>query len=304
MMSIKINYLVKTTCSYIRTQLYYFVFYLDEEDYGCLGNDTYIFIGNGTSIEKCILNEDTAVSWETLIEANSRPLAFDVDIDKCILFYSVGSKDTSRRVGEIYAVSLRDHSTTKLLGGLGYPKQIAVNWITRKIYWCDAVLSTIEYTDFNGNNRKTLVENADKIEAIVLDPCTNELYWISKLNTFVISKMKLDGTDRQVIVSSNILTPNSLIIDYVSSRMYWTDFFKIHTSDLEGEDSFTVYRTQSRRPTAIAVYRNMLYWAEWKPKRIATCTTNGENVHTLVDNVIKTAAIHVLDRSRQLTCCE
>ena len=280
------------------------LFNLHGEDHSCLGNDTYIFIGNGTSIAKSILTDDIEFNWETLIEANSRPLAFDVDIAECTLFYSVGSKNMNRRVGKIYGVSLSDHSTTKLLSSLVYPKQIAVNWVTRKIFWCDAVLSTIEYSDYNGSNRKTFVENANNVEAIALDHCNNDIYWISKGNTFIISKIKLDGTGKQVIVSSNIRSPNSLVIDFASSRMYWTDYFKIQTSNLVGGDLYTVYHTQSRRPTAISLYRNMLYWAEWKTKRISTCATDGANVSTFVDNVIRTAAIHVLDGSRQLRCCE
>ena len=270
----------------------------------CLGDDTYIFIGNGTSVEKSILTGDSGFSWKTLIKTDSQILGFDVDIAKCILFCSVGSKNRNLRRGEIYAVSLSDNGTKKVLSGLGYPKQIAVNWITRKIYWCDSVLSTIEYSDFYGGTRQTLLKNVNRIEAVALDPCNNDIYWISKRTTFIIYKMRLDGTSRQVMVSSNLQYPNSLVINFVSSRIYWTDFYEIRTSDLDGRNISIVYHTQSRRPTGISLYHNMLYWAEWKFKRINTCATNGTNAYTLVNNVNKATAIHVLDRTRQLKCCE
>ena len=51
-------------------------------------------------------------------------------------------------------------------------------------------------------------------------------------------------------------------------------------------------------------YGDILYWAEWINNRIIMYNTSGMNISTLVDNVYRTAAIHILDRSRQLRCCE
>ena len=236
----------------------------------------------------------------------SYPLAIDVDIASCTLFYSLGNRNANLREGKIYAMNLINSSNnTAIHSALGYPVQLAVNWVTKKLYWCDSTLSTIEYSDFDGGNRNILLENVNKIEAIALDPCAEDIYWVSKSNKdYAISKMKLDGANRQVEVSTSVQVPNSIVIDFVSSRLYWADIFKIQTSDFEGEGRSTVYRTESRRPTGISLYRNTLYWAEWKFDRVTMCATNGTNVDTLVSNVKRTAAIHILDRSRQSRCCE
>ena len=275
--------------------------YVGEE---CLGGDTYIFVGNGSSIEKSIYNGDTASNWDTLISTKSLPLGIDVDIATCTLFYSLGSKNINARVGAIHAVNLVDSNSTTIHSGLGYPLQVAVNWITKKLYWCDSTLSTIEYSDYSGGIRKILLNNVKRVAAITIDVCANEIYWISKESTYSISKMKLDGTGKQVIVSSGMRAPNSLAIDLESSKLYWTDGSDIQTSDLEGEDISTVYATSAKRSTAIAVYHNTVYWAEWVKKRIATCTTAGSNEQTLVNNVNRTTAIHIMDRSKQSRCCE
>ena len=239
-----------------------------------------------------------------MIKAGSLPLGIDVDIATCTLFYSLGNKNINTRIGAIYAVSLVDSNSTIIHSGLGNPLQVTVNWITKKLYWCDSTLSTIEYSDYNGDNQKVLLNNVDGVVAITIDPCADEIYWISKESTYSISKMKLDGTKRQVVVSSGMKAPNSLAIDLASSRLYWTDGSNIQTSDLEGEDTSTVYTTSVRRSTAITIYDNTLYWAEWLKKRIATCTTAGSNEQTLVDNMIRTTAIHIVDRSKQSRCCE
>ena len=237
-----------------------------------------------------------------MIKADLQPLGFDISIADCTLFYSVGSRDANVRIGKIYKLNLiSSNNSTMLHSELGYPVQVVVNSVTQKLYWCDYMLSTIEYSDFSGDNRGVLLENATKIQTIALDPCANDIYWISKK---LIHKMKLDGTKRQVIVSNSLQSPNSLVIDFVSSRLYWAGSNGINTSDLEGSNISTVYNTKSRRPTAISLYHNTLYWAEWKFVRIAACTTNGTNVTVLVDNVIKTATIRILDMSHQLKCCK
>ena len=116
--------------------------------------------------------------------------------------------------------------------------------------------------------------------------------------------MKLDGTSKQVVVSSGMTAPNSLVIDVVSSSLYWTDGSHIQTSNLEGENLSSAYTTKVRRSTGLTVYHNTLYWAEWTRQRIATCTTAGSNEQTLVNNVRITAAIHIMDKSKQSRCCE
>lgn len=257
--------------------------YVGEEYYHCLGNGTYIFIGNGTSIVKKRLTGDNKFSWSTLVKTELRPLGIDVSIANCTLFYSVGRANANDCIGRIYAVSLTNSSNhTMIHDELGYPLQIAVNWITKRLYWCDYTLSTIEYSDFYGGNRAILLNNT-KIRAIALDPCADDIHWISAR---VIFKMRLDGTNRSVIVSDNF-KPNSVVIDFIIFRLYWAGASVIRTSDLKGENISTVYNTKSVRPTALSLYDNTLYWAEWKNTTIAMCTTSGMNIGTLVDNVKK-----------------
>ena len=231
-----------------------------------------------------------------MVKAQSHPRAIDVDADTCTLFYSLGNKNVNARVGAIYALSLIDSSSTIIQGRLGNPLQVAVNWITKKLYWCDSTLSTIEYSDYSGGNREVLLNNVNGVAAIALDPCLDEIYWISKESTYSISKMKLDGSNRQVVVSSSMKAPNSLAIDLESSRLYWTDGSE--------DDLSTICTAKVKRSAAITLYHNTLYWAEWAKKRIATRTTAGSNEQTFVENVKRTTAIHIMDRSKQPRCCK
>ena len=282
--------------------------YLNITGDSCLDDGAYIFVSNGTKIERSNLNRST-LSWETLIETSSQlqPLSFDVDITTCTFFYSTGTKNPTEHIGEIHAVNLTSGSNLAIHSGLGYPMQVAVNWVTQKLYWSDNTRSTIEYSDCDGENNQTLVNSITEIQSIALNPCTNDIYWVSKENgNYAISKMKLDGTEKQVILpGSSSQGPNSLVIDFVHSKLYWTNGSEIQTSDLNGEVRSTVYRNSSvTRLTAISIYGNKLYWAKWRYKKIGMCTINGTctNVSTLVTDVTQARAIHAMDRSRELRC--
>ena len=270
----------------------------------CLSNEPYIFVSNDTSIEKRTLSTSIASTWTTLIDASTQPLGIDVDIVTCKLFWSTGSRTPTDRKGEIKVVSLIGGSSATIHSGLGYPVQIAVNWITRKIYWSDTTLLRIEYSDLDGANRRILLSNVVRVVAIALDPRVNVIYWVSKEHDFAIFKMKLCGTSKHAIVSSNLNSPNSLAIDFTFNRLYWTDGSKIKTSDLEGGNVSTVFTTQSIRPTGLSVYDDILFWAEWQFERIAICTTDGRYLGILIDNVKTAAAIRVLHKSVQPRSCE
>ena len=236
-----------------------------------------------------------------MVETELPPLGIDVSIADCTLFYSVGSRNRNMSIGKIIAVNLSDTSNRTIIHDcLGYPLQVAVNWITKRLYWCDR--ATIEYSEFYGGNREKLQEDVASIQTIALDPCSDHIYWITE-ESGVIFKMKLDGTNKHMIISKNNQSPNSLVIDFISSRLYWASKRMIQTSDLKGENRSIVCRTMIRRPNALSLYGDILYWAEWSNSRIIMYNTSGMN-STLVDNVNRTAAIYIMDRSRQLRYCE
>ena len=230
-----------------------------------------------------------------------------MDIATCTLFWSTGRKNRNVRVGKIYASSLIDDDNSRILhSGLGYPIEIAVNWITRKLYWSDTVLKTIEYSDLDGANRQILLSNVNRVEAIAVDPRVNDIYWVSfQARNYAIEKMKLDGTDRHVIVSSKLKAPNSLVIDFVGSRLYWTDIKRIVTSNLAGNDRFTIYTTLSKRPTALSLYNNELFWAEWTFERIVSyIPDDGNGPGMFVDKVTRTETTQVIHKSRKPRSCK
>ena len=54
-----------------------------------------------------------------------------------------------------------------------YAVGLAVDWISRKIYWTDDNLRKIEVMDVNGGNRKVIMQSSvDRPRSIAVDPTT------------------------------------------------------------------------------------------------------------------------------------
>ena len=219
----------------------------------------------------------------------------DVDIATNIVYWSNGH-------GEIYAFNYSDGSNTLIHNGLGLPKNVLVNWITRKLYWLDYKNGRIEYSDLDGNNRHVLINSTTRLLAMVLDPRTNDIYWSHfhhATGAAVIEKMKLDGANRHVIISG-MKRPNSIIIDYANPKLYWVDDKKIEMSDLEGKERSTVQLIDTNQAT-LAMYNNVLYWTDIP--NVHGCTTSGQYLEVMM-TLDKPRGICIKHKSRKPRACK
>ena len=58
-----------------------------------------------------------------------------------------------------------------LLSNVQTPAGLAIDWITRKMYWTDdSGLERIEVAELDGSNRAIVVTNLDKPKAITVHP--------------------------------------------------------------------------------------------------------------------------------------
>ena len=219
----------------------------------------------------------------------------DVDIATNVVYWSNGN-------GDIYAFNYTDSSNTLIHYALGHPKDVLVNWITRKLYWLDYKYNTIEYSDLDGNNRQVLITSTTRLLAMALDPRVNYIYWIHynrSIGGAVIEKMKLDRTNRRVIVSQ-IKRPNSIAIDYTNSKLYWVDGYRIETSDLEGRGR-SVIQIIDTIQVALAMYNNVLYWTDIKG--VHDCTTDGQYLGEIM-TLKQARGICIKHKSRKPRACK
>ena len=92
------------------------------------------------------------------------------------------------------------------------------------------------------------------------------MYWsrLDSGNSGRIFRAEMDGSNPEEFITGLNL-PNALAIDFVSRRLFWTDYGtnQIKSSDLNGSDVQLVIQLkgENRRPTGIQVNDGHLVWS-------------------------------------------
>ena len=250
-------------------------------------------VAKDTSMEEYFLNGGE----EKVLFRGKYKLAggFDVDIANDSVYWC--SAD-----GKIYRFNSDENSVIN--SEAGNPSHLLVNWLTRKLYWVNDN-KKIEYSDLDGNNKHTLVESNHKLLAMALDPRSSYIYWCTDNDEptgAVIERMKLNGTNREVIISGNLQRPTSIIVDYASNKLYWADsnHKKIESSDLRGVGRSTVCQINSRQ-AYIALYGDTLYYTD--PSGIRRCTTDGNDLGRFI-TASNIRGIIIRHQSKQAGACK
>ncbi|XP_050464377.1 very low-density lipoprotein receptor-like isoform X4 [Cataglyphis hispanica] len=150
---------------------------------------------------------------------------------------------------------------------------LAVDWIYSHIYWTDSGKDTIELANFEGNMRKTLIQ--DRIQeprAIALNPLEGWMFWTDWSDEARIERAGMDGTHRSVIVGNDVKWPNGLALDLIGKRVYWVDakLNIIGSCNYDGTGRRTVLYSPNnlRHPFSITTFEDYIYWTDWDKETI------------------------------------
>ncbi|KAL8592230.1 hypothetical protein ACOMHN_030905 [Nucella lapillus] len=132
---------------------------------------------------------------------------------------------TDAAAGIIRKASLNGSDAQDVLSGLGSPEGIAIDPVSRVLYYTDSRLDVVGAALLDGSYRKTL-SNTDMVNprAIVLDTNRGKICWTDwNRNKPQIETSNMDGTDRRVLVSDDLRLPNGLAFDHFSQQLCWAD---------------------------------------------------------------------------------
>ena len=92
---------------------------------------------------------------------------------------------------------------------------LAIDWISRNLYWMDTKFDRLRVSRLDGSYQKTLINtNLELPRAIVVDPVEGYMYWSDWGSAPRIEKACMDGSNRTVLIKFQIVWPNGLAIDY------------------------------------------------------------------------------------------
>nr|XP_014343518.1 PREDICTED: low-density lipoprotein receptor-related protein 4 [Latimeria chalumnae] len=127
------------------------------------------------------------------------------------------------------------------------------------------------------------------------------LFWTDWGHIAKIERAHLDGTDRKVLINTDLGWPNGLTLDYDTRRIYWVDAHldRIESSDLNGKLR-QVLVSQVSHPFALTQQDRWIYWTDWQTKSIQRVDKyTGRNKETILPNVDGLMDIIVVSPQRQ-----
>ncbi|EDV23993.1 uncharacterized protein TRIADDRAFT_57765 [Trichoplax adhaerens] len=149
---------------------------------------------------------------------------------------------------------------------------IAIDSISRTIYWTDSGNDVIEVMKLDGTNRQVLFDTElVNPRAIAIDPVVGFIFWTdwNRENPRIV-RSTADGKDRVNLVVGNLKLPNALTLDTELKRVYWADAGTnmVEYCSYTGEGRKTLHKGFSTGnsliyPFALALYGDYLYWSDW-----------------------------------------
>ena len=103
--------------------------------------------------------------------------------------------------------------------------------------------------------------------------------------TGIIERASMDGSDRKVIISSSLLSPVSLTLDYSSQILYWIDrdgTLESAFTDGTGRTLLLSADTVLFNTLGMAYYSNQLYWTERKEDAVYSAPVNDLDSYSVI----------------------
>lgn len=148
------------------------------------------------------------------------------------------------------------------------PEGLAIDWISRRIYWTDSGKDTIEVASLEDPTKRAVLVNKGLINprGIAVDPVQEKLFWSDwDRNNPKIEFANLDGSDRQTLLDQSFVKlPNSLVIRPRTSELCYNDAGngKIECVDTYTKIPHTIASNLSY-PFGLAATEESFYWTDW-----------------------------------------
>ena len=244
-------------------------------------SDNYLLFSRGYTIQKMPFTGDNhMVEDPILYDTQQLVVAIDTDCDTKTMYF------TDVYNGHINMANLDGTNVQTIVSNLKSPEGLAVDWLSKNIYWTDSGMNTLSVSGSDGTYKKTLFDSDMRNpRAIVLDPAQGYMYWTDwSRDAPQIEKAMMDGQERMSLVTTDLGLPNGLTINYQTQQICWGDagVNTIECVRTDGVGRRTVTEN-APYPFSITSLSNELYWSDWSLKGVSMVNQNGGDVEDMID---------------------
>ncbi|XP_041987335.1 protein cueball [Aricia agestis] len=283
-----------------------------------LANSWDIAVTTGDQIE--FYSNKSKTSFESSKFKELTALAYDA-VHNMLLFVDKQNDNAS-----IFSFNLMTKKYQPLVGRRSNEniQGVAFDPVTNKMFWTDTNERSIYWISLWPRSKDNIYGNLllkmkDEIPRdIAIDSCRGYIYWTNtNIKKATIERARLDGTERTVIIDSDIYMPVSITVDQHSRKLYWADdkegiHFTIETSNLDGSGRKTLLAGTQHQPNSITVSKDSIYWVDWGYKQVwilpKNATPNSEPEEFLSFNEERTFGIvanyNIADQTNGIKECK
>lgn len=180
--------------------------------------------------------------------------------------------------------------------GLGVPRNLAFDWISKNLYWTDIEFNRIEVSRSNGWFRRVLFHDRNRQPySLAVNPVDGYLFWSDWSNSGKIVASFLDG-NRKKNIADSVGRAVSLTIDYNEKRLYWISQDQIMSSYFNGSVRSTF---NPSKPSVLTIDNNFIYYLNQETKTLEYLDKNDQFKSNLFDTNALYSTINQMISSNQ-----
>ncbi|XP_030628050.1 low-density lipoprotein receptor-related protein 1B [Chanos chanos] len=204
-------------------------------------------------------------------------ISLDFDYRKELIYWIDTSRPSGRRINRMRL----NGSDLKIVHRTSVPNALAVDWIGKNLYWCDAERKSVEVSKANGLYPTVLVSSGLRNPTdLALDTLTGYIFWIDCCEFPHIGRAGMDGSNPKTIIDTGLHRPTALVIDYINKRLYWADDNHILFANMDGSKRQKVPNQDIHGVMALALFEDYVYWTDEKSKSLSRAHRTSGTLHT------------------------
>ncbi|XP_048835137.1 low-density lipoprotein receptor-related protein 1B-like isoform X4 [Brienomyrus brachyistius] len=250
--------------------------YLAEDGTSCQRYDGYLLYSERTILKSIHLSDESDLN--SPVSPYENPAYF-----KNVIALAVDQRQATAGTNRIFfsdvhygnIQAINDDWTGRriLVENVGSVEGLAYHRGWDTLYWTSSSSSTItRYTIDQSRrgafNREAVVRMSeeDHPHVVVLDECQNLMFWTNWNEQHPsIMRSTLAGKSMQIIVSTDIITPNGLTIDHKAEKLYFSDgsLGKIERCEYDGTQRYVIVKSGPGTFFGLAIYGDFIFWSDW-----------------------------------------